>query len=605
MEAAIKYIGLVLVVGLLCTCCITNDALINGIVNAKSIWFLFICGLVLIYLAVINLNDNTRERLNNLDIAVILFLLYLIANNTFHDGQLLSRKNLENAGLIITYFFAKRLFISKQFPNRAFLIVMLTLVLSQIAIAALQWFEYLPSYNSDFRFTGVFFNPSPFIIFLSSILIYGLTACLYSTNKIIKITGLCLFVIALPIVAIALSRSAWLGLLAGTLLVLCIKFKVIRKSESYLRRTSFKIISIALMIIIGALIAYYLYSLKKESANGRLLVWKLSLNIIKDHPLNGIGQEKFSARIIEYQSAYFKLHPDRMLSEGRLADTVYYTFNDLLQITVEQGLVGLILFSIVLYNMIKIARRIINNVAFATSADATAITLGAASSVVMILVSGLFSYPLVMLPILIVFFCALGIISANYQYVELGADAKYKTGRVYKTSLYAFTGICFIGYSSALTNAYYWGNNIARNGYEVTALNKLNRYNLLVNTEEWYVLRQCDYLLHIGQYKKATIELEKAKIFTSDKAIYFSLAELYEYHKHYNKAEVNIKFIYYALPGLVAPKYRLAIFYYDTRQKSKWEYAAKEVINFHPKVPTQIGNSMRAEIEQLYYTGIK
>ena len=185
MEATIKYIGLAILTALLCTCCITNDALINGIVNAKSVWFLFICGLVLIYIAAINLKSNIPLKLNNLDTAVTVFLIYLIINNLFHDGQLLSRKNLENAGLIVTYFFTKRLFISKQFPYGSFLILMLVLVLSQIAIPVLQWFEYLPSYNSNFRFSGIFFNPSPFIIFLSAILVYCLTAFLYGTNKII------------------------------------------------------------------------------------------------------------------------------------------------------------------------------------------------------------------------------------------------------------------------------------------------------------------------------------------------------------------------------------------------------------------------------------
>ncbi|MEO8885543.1 MAG: O-antigen ligase family protein [Mucilaginibacter sp.] len=603
METTIKYIGLALLAALLCTCCITNDALINGIVNAKSVWFLFICGLALIYIATINIKSNIPLKLNNLDIAVTVFLLYLIANNVFHDGQLLARKNMEDAGLIVVYFFAKKLFINKQFPYRFFLILMIALVFSQIAIAVLQWFEYLPSYNSNFRFTGVFFNPSPFIIFFSAILIYCLTASLYSTNKIIKLTSLCLFIIALPIVAITFSRSAWLGLTAGTLLVLAIRFNWLKNVALYLKRTSIKIISISLLILIGSITAYYLYHLKKQSADGRLLVWKLSLNIIKDHPFNGIGQEKFSARIIEYQSAYFKVHPDRMITEGRLADTVYYTFNDLLQIAVEQGVVGLILFGMVLFNMFKAARQVVNNVAFSRSAYANAAIIGTISSAVIILVSGLFSYPLVMLPILITFFCLIGAISGNYHRTQPDTNS-YNKKSSFHIPLYLLMGVFFLIYSVALGNAYYLGNNIAHNGYGNNAMNKLARYNLIVNTEEWYALRRCDYLLHIGQYKRATVEFEKAKAFTSNKVLYFSLGGLYEYQKQYGNAETNLKFIYYALPGLVTPKYRLAIFYHDTYQKIKWENAAKEVMNFQPKIVSPMSSEMIDEIRGLYFKGL-
>jgi len=597
-----KYIGLVVFAALLCTCCINSDLVINGITNAKSIWFLFVSAAAMIYLAASNLKISIISRFNNLDITISIFLIYLIANNTFHDGQLLSRKNMESAGLLVTYFFSKRIFLGNQPPYREYVILILLLVLSQISIAVFQWFDYLPSYNSNYRISGIFFNPSPFSIFLSAISIYGLTAGLYGTNHVIRIAGIVLFVGTIPIVLIILSRSAWLGLIAGVILVFTIRFQLLKKARGWFRDANPKIIGTTALLAIVSCSFYYLYHLKKDSADGRKLVWKLSTHIIGDHPFQGIGQDRFSARIIEYQSTYFKQHPDRMLTEGRLADTVYYAFNDVLQITVEQGIVGLILFLLTLLIAIKFAKRILNGAAMNESSMIDGALLGAIASTLIILVSGLTSYPLVMLPIGILFFSAMGTLSGGYT----NAIVTTLIGRP-STTLPAMVcsigGVGFVVYSVALSHAYYLANNIARNGYdvEVKAMDKLTRYERLINTEEWYVLRQCDYLLHKEEYARAVIEIEKAKQFTANKALYFSLAELYADQKKYDKAEEQLKVVYYALPGLIAPKYRLARLYYDTHQKAKWESTADEVLNFKPKVVSPTGLEMMNEIRQLMY----
>jgi O-antigen ligase len=506
---------------------------------------------------------------------------------------------MESAGLLVIYFFSKQIFLGEQPRYRQYIVLILLLGLSQIGIAVFQWFEYLPSYNSNFRISGIFFNPSPFIIFLSAIVIYGLTAGLYSTNHVIRIAGIVLFVASIPIVLIILSRSAWLGLIAGVLLVFTIRFQLLKKASGSFRHVFTKIIGATVLLVIISFSIYYLYHLKKESADGRKLVWKLSTHIIADHPFNGIGQDRFSARIIEYQSAYFKQYPEKMLTEGRLTDTVYYAFNDVLQITVEQGIVGLILFCFVLLTAVKFSKRLLNDTPVNKITTNHGAPVGAMASILIILVSGLTSYPLVMLPIGILFFSAMGILSAGYANTIVTPLDKPTTKTL--TIVYIIGGIGFVMYSVALCHAYYLANNMAKNGYdsESKATDQLTGYAPLINTEEWYVLRQCDYLLNNEQYAMAIIEMEKAKQFTANKALYFSLAELYSYKKKYDKAEEQLKVMYYALPGLIAPKYRLAKLYYDAHQKAKWESAAEELLNFKPKVLSSTGLEMMNEIRQL------
>jgi O-antigen polymerase len=595
-----KYISLTILAALLCTCCITNEVIFNGVGNAKSIWFICVIGIAMLYFAATSLKGQINIRLNNLDIAVSAFFIFLIANNLFHGGHIISHRNVENAGLLFLYFFTKRLFVGTRPPYRLYLILLLLLILSQITIAVLQWFEYLPSYNSNFIITGIFFNPGPFTIFLSAISIYGLCAGLYSSNKIIKIVGIVLFIAAIPIVLITLSRSAWLGLIAGVLFIFTVRFQLLQKASQWFKNTYIKTIGIFALLGIFAFSGFYLYHLKKDSADGRMLTWKISSHIIAHHPINGIGQDRFPARFIEYQSAYFKNHPDKMLTEGRVSSVIYYAFNDILQITVEQGVIGLTLFLAVLLSAFKFGKQLTN------SNDKTQLKdgflIGAMASIVVILISSLTAYPLVMLPISVLFYSASGIISAAYTNIALNSIVKKPLKSVLSGAM-LIAGIGFIIYSLALVHAYYLANDILKNGYKTKPNNihQLMQYKSLINTEEWYVLRHCSYLLHIGQYEKAIYEMEKAKEFTGLGVIYFSLADVHIYKKNYAKAEEQLKLMYYALPGLVTPKYRLAKFYYDTNQQDKWEITSAEVLNFKPKIESYLASEMIDEIRRLKY----
>ena len=78
-----------------------------------------------------------------------------------------------------------------------------------------------------------------------------------------------------------------------------------------------------------------MYFYKKASADGRLLIWKVSLGIVKDEPLKGLGFDNFKSAYMRYQAEYFKRNTD--LEEQNLADNVWYAFNEPLQLIVENG----------------------------------------------------------------------------------------------------------------------------------------------------------------------------------------------------------------------------------------------------------------------------
>lgn len=137
------------------------------------------------------------------------------------------------------------------------------------------------------------------------------------------------------IVAITIIIATVLSLSRAGILSLLITFAVwIWKRLRIPVRIKWSFLLLASIFMTGLL-----YYLKKDSADGRLLIWKCSLNMIKDQPLSGWGIGGFEAHYMDYQAEYFKQNPDSKYT--LLADTVQYPFNEYLNIGVTLGMLGI------------------------------------------------------------------------------------------------------------------------------------------------------------------------------------------------------------------------------------------------------------------------
>ncbi len=97
----------------------------------------------------------------------------------------------------------------------------------------------------------------------------------------------------------------------------------------------------------------FLYTQKKDSANGRLLIRKVSYNMFKENPLLGNGVNSFQAHYMDYQAKYFKDNPTSKYSQ--LADNTKHPFNEFIKIGVEYGVVGLLIVFSVIFFVIQLS----------------------------------------------------------------------------------------------------------------------------------------------------------------------------------------------------------------------------------------------------------
>ena len=134
------------------------------------------------------------------------------------------------------------------------------------------------------------------------------------------------------------------------------------------------------MAVAGILAGVWLYHWKKDSADGRLLVWRCTWEMMADAPVAGHAPGSFQAKYMGYQAAFLERHAGGR--QGWLADNVKHPFNEYLKVGAECGIAGLAALAVVLWWLWRRWRR--------SRGERQPLFLGVAG----VAVCGLFSYPL-------------------------------------------------------------------------------------------------------------------------------------------------------------------------------------------------------------------
>ena len=204
-----------------------------------------------------------------------------------------------------------------------------------------QWCQLGFPLIGNYKVEGSFDNPAGF----ASCLSIGLPFVLFSVKdigerKLMKRRCLLAMVI---LVAIVISGSR-AGVISA-IFTIALFYKMKLKNSIY-------VISV---VLLSTLFLLGIYCFKKDSADGRLLIWRCSLEMIMDSPILGHGMNGFKAHYMDYQAKYFESH--RGSSFEMLADEIHHPFNEYLMIAVNFGLIGLflviILIAVVLFCYFK------------------------------------------------------------------------------------------------------------------------------------------------------------------------------------------------------------------------------------------------------------
>lgn len=294
---------------------------------------LLIIGLFVFWLTSIVLKKQNISFNNNI---VPVFLIFFgITISTLFSSNLEISAGIWKSWFVIPLLFflilINELKTKEQIKN-----ILISLFLSGIGVSLIALFYWLDNnLTYDGRLRAFYLSPNHLAMYLSPILILSFYLYFLVQKKALKFLLIFGYLLLSLVIYLTYSYGAWLGLLAALV------FLVFKQKR-------FKIISAFLLIFILFFVIQIpaqkfqkLLDFSYPSLESRLVIWQSAWEIIKDHPLNGIGPGMFQKYYLDYQAQPY------------LEWAVPQPHNLFLAFWLQAGLIGLIGFMWLLIDFFK------------------------------------------------------------------------------------------------------------------------------------------------------------------------------------------------------------------------------------------------------------
>ncbi len=578
-------------VSVLCTLFVIDASIWRQAVTGKYFWFAATMPVLILSICFCARCKMPTGRINlrMTDWLVLLSAGYLIANFLARNGH--PDLHREASLLMIPLYVAVRMASEDETMNRRLHFAILAVVLVEALWGLLQLYGILPSYHDMFKITGSIFNPGPY----AGILAVGLPLALgYSSAENAKPyeRWFCIVVLAavLSVLPATLSRAAWLAAAAGCIPSVLINRRAsgcpMRARKLKGRQRYFRII-IFCVSIAGLVVG--LYSMKKGSADGRRLIWSAAMDKGLERPLFGHGYGRFPAVYGDAQAAYF-LSEAGSETQVMLADSPEYAFNEYVQIFVETGIVGLLLFAAVIAGCgLPAIRRIRNGEQIPYIH----------CSFLAFLVFAAFSYPFSVLPMAVIFVFLLGM-SARYS----RASTFTVPSRLPAVGLACCMTIA-VGCAYGILNkrpAYTEWTNLQheyhRGDLAAVAADYGNLYPKLRH-EKQFLFEYARCLSAQGLYTESNRMFEEYLRYGSDPMAYNCTGNNHKAMKEYEPAEAAYMRALQIVPNRHYPLFQLMNLYRDTGQTEKAAAIARKLLAKPVKIPSRAIDEMKEEASKI------
>jgi len=558
---------------------------------------------LLFHLQVINFSCSTIDKV------ACLCLLYLVIRNVYFCNVIEFELLLQYFSIVILFLFFRSIS-TKQ-------IIYLLLLFPVVGIFQIyygvknQANNFSPGYGlSDV--VGIFNNSGIFGGFIAIVLVITFGLVFYKTQNpvvkhrwllsVIKLFAVLLLFLFLIQLIKTNSRASWLAVIAGITFFVGSYYGFFRyiSELSNVRKWVFAVIT---SVLLGGLIVG-LYYLKKDSADGRILIWRVSMEMIKDKPLFGHGINGFQANYMDYQANYFKIHPNSIY--GRLADDNMYAFNEGILIFVEQGLIGFTLNMLLLY------------VAFFSQTKTfkhwkVSILRAALLS---LFTFSLFSYPMVFTQfqlMLVLFFALISSLSAydNYFITSriIRAINLKKRLRVFISIIVFIIGTFTLSRMTFVIRNYEiatkkWNEALFRfNSRDtVNSIELLKSTYPLLKNSGVYLSTYGTVLFKSSRFTEALPILRKANSYFSSAQNLILLGQCYQALGEYNTAVINWNNASYMIPSAFMPHYLKAKMYFQTGEKKEAKQIANYLLRKEVKVRSPELYEMLLEMDSIVHS---
>lgn len=500
-----------------------------------------ICGMTV--LAVLMLVWRKQQMaLSSVDVMVFLWFIYVMLRAYVTPVYPCANFCLRAMQMFSLYIAARLLFSSVTITEYVLVIGILLCAGYEVMVGVGQLWNG-NSRHYLYALSGTFLNPGPYSAFLAMGLVMS---CQLRKGYWLPI----LFAILLPA---TWSRAA---LVSATICIGIIYW------EKW-KRWKWQVAFVIFVIMIG------LYFTKKGSADGRSIIYMISLLCICLAPVFGSGIGSFCHQYAEGMANFRSLHP---AFNFQSADVTSNAYNILLQIGVEQGLIGICL-AVTLVVMIFIYLHK-NGKTLATG-------------LLCLLIFSMFSYPFEQLPYQIIF-----TLMAAYAATDSVECAKLTRWNLFCRCHLVSAALCSaIILFSIFTHKKMKERMSAESVYQMMAgVNDVafidDYYELLplMDSNEHFLFDFAKMLATDRRYNDSNAMLRLGTLVSCDPMFYVIQGNNYSEMDFNQNAENAYKKAFYIMPNRLYPLYKLMLLYNRQGDTEKTNDIARQVMAFNEKV---------------------
>lgn len=581
---------------LLCIVFAANPDIAEGTITGKIFWFHFT--ILLLAFSVLFMEATVRKSNFTFTLPDVLLLLFTgLILYTYNRDLNLHPERLLFVGQLTLLWFMLRAVIQTHPELRLFFIA---IIMCTGVFEALWGMGQLYGNPSDdhllFKGSGLAFSSGPYSGYLAIVLPLCLNLALrfrdcdkiawWETRTMVfylSVIGMVIILIALPGGA---SRPAWLAAIVSCSWVFflrksgwkILKQRVIKHSKTVVIVCAFLFLFIAGLPTLGGFI-------HPDRSAGRMLMWNVTTKAILEQPLTGTGLGGFSASYAKTQADYF--------ASGRASETERqaaccprFAFNEYLQMGLEFGIAGLLLFSLwigfTLYYGLKNKQ------------------IGVTGSIIALLFFSMYSYPL-QLPsfwVLLLFFSAICVTIPSKQ-----QKPSPKTLPYIGTLAALAACMLFFGQRGYYESYKEWKTLRIleqKNEYNIAAQGYRSLYPKLSHRVE-FLREGARCLLQNKQFADAVIWTNRALQLSADPEFYDIMAESHRQLGLYNQAEKYLLQCLHILPERIETYYQLTKLYSDNSyyQPDKLKLAAYSVLIWQPLDQSSAIKLMKEDVSRL------
>lgn len=546
----------------------------NWTIQLYPLLFQAIVSITLLFVVLLIPKQGHMFRLTQIDYLVIAYYSYSILISVWNNGNIKYDTAIATLFSYLLLYLCIRIIVRDENDNISLFYLLLSFGVLNCFIGTLQVLGLISLNSLAYNLTGTFLNPGPFggyVCFLIPISIFFIFSQKKISQKILAIT---LFLWLGASLILSESRAAMLAcIIAASILFL---YRIWPKTRSY------RIITITGFCIAISLSFILLYKLRPASADGRLLIWKITTTMFDESFMMGKGVGYFNDEYNLYQARYFS--SDHVnIKEALLAGSVHSPFNDFLKILIEFGGVGFLLFILIIWTILIDL----------FSKKLSWLKLVNFCCLVCFLVFGMYSYPMQItaLHTLLIMAMAMCSRSCDLKIIRLHKFNPYLRNLmllgILTFMIYVYEAYKEITKWRSANNSISYNLAYSLKTYNDVYPNLINSFTFLYN----YGAELAD----LGYYRKAILVFEQLKLSHHDRHLYIQLGRCYESTQSYALAEKSYQIASSMEPILLRPQVMLFEMFKISGQKEKAKIQANKILNTPIKIQTKEAEAIRKE----------